>query len=234
MKTHRELVVSASPPVLDSDDAPDRGGGSGAHSHPGAQAVRRAVDPRQWAEIRLFAESLVGVKARQIIGKAGLRWSDLQDIRQDLLLYLVGRLSEYDRRRGPVEAHATMLITTAVAMLLRRRRAQARGKPPVSLDGTSDQERMTAWHLSPTDRDRRLGVRPRATQDFAEIRMDLADAMASLPADLRALSCLLVQGETEASVARLSGRSRRQVHKEVEAIRAHLEGCGLHGSCCPI
>lgn len=225
MKAHQELVASASPPILDSDDAPVRGSGSGARSHPDAQAVGPGVDARQWAEIRPFAESLVGVKARQIIGKAGLRWSDLQDIRQELMLYLVGRLGDYDQRRGPAEAHATMLVTTAVAMLLRRRRVQARGRSPVSLDAMSDQERLIDWHLSPADHGRRLGLRPRAEQDLAEIRMDLADAMASLPEDLRALSCLLVQGQTEASVARLSGRSRRQVHKEVEAIRSHLQSC---------
>lgn len=101
---------------LDSPHTP----GSVSHTRrPGPAAGKSdRGGARRWAEIRPFAESLVGAKARQIIGKAGLRRSDLEDIRQQLLLYVVEHLAEYDRRRGTPEAHVTMLITTAVAMLL--------------------------------------------------------------------------------------------------------------------
>jgi hypothetical protein len=114
---------------------------------------------RRWAEIGPFAESLAGSKARQIIGKAGLRRSDLEDIRQQLLLYVVEHLADYDRRRGAPEAHVTMLIKTAVAMLLRERRARKRGggRPSVSLEAVTNWERPADEYLSPANSGRRLG-----------------------------------------------------------------------------
>lgn len=186
-------------------------------------------ESRLWDQTREFAEWFAGFKAKQIIGKAGLLRSDFEDVRQHLLTYVVEHLAEYDPRRGLPEAFASMLITTAVAMLLRRRRQKRYhgGKPPESFDSNAGSHDPDVEPLSSEARGRRLGLQPCDPQDAVDTRMDLADAMASLPLDLRALACLLVQGQTEASVARLSGRSRRQVHYEVEAIREQLECFGL-------
>ena len=123
-----------------------------------------------------------------------------------------------------------MLITTAVALLLRDRRRQRHGggKAPTSIDAPTDGLCLLAGDLSYTDNGRRLGVCARVERDAMEIRLDLADAVDSLPAHLQALARLLSQGETEASVKRLTGRSRRQVRHDVEAIRACLDGYELH------
>jgi hypothetical protein len=187
------------------------------------------VEPRQWAEIRVFAESLAGEKARQIIGKAGLRRSDLEDVRQQLLLYVVSHLPRYDPRRGTPEAHVTMLIKTAVALLLRGRRLHkhGRGKPTASLDAGADGQRAFS-DLSRADHGRRLGRHPHDETDLIESRLDFAEAAGSLPTDLQILASLLLQGQTTSSVARLTDQSRRRVRARVEAIRAHLKRYGLH------
>lgn len=154
----------------------------------------------------------------------------MEDVRQQLLLYLVGHVGDYDGRRGTPERHAAMLITTAVALLLRDRRLQKHGggRPPASLDVVTNGQRPADEYLSPADYGRRLGREPRAERDAMEMRLDLADAVGSLPAALQALASLLLQGQTVASAARLAGRSRGQVHRDVEAIRAHLKRYGLH------
>jgi len=179
----------------------------------------------QWAEIRLFAESLACIKASQIVGKAGLRPSDVEDNRQQLLLYVISHLGDYDRRKGTQEAYATMLIMTAVALLLRDRRSgkHGRGKPSASLDALTNGHSPDAEYLSRDAGGRRLGLRRHDEQDATELRLDLADAVGSLPANLEALARLLGGGHTEASVGRLTGRSRRQVRHDVEAIRAHFK-----------
>lgn len=177
----------------------------------------------------MFAESFAGEKARQIIGKAGLRRSDLEDVRQQLLLYVVSHLPGYDPRRGTPEAHVTMLLTTAVAMLLRERRAQKRGggRSPAPLDELTHNERPDGECLSTTDAGRRLGCESGDVLETADLRFDLGDAVASVPLRLRSVVYLLACGETVASIARLPGRSRRRVYNDIHAVEAHLRSCGL-------
>lgn len=196
----------------------------------GLNPATPARRPLQWQEVCEFAEWLAGIKASQIIGKAGLRRSDFEDVRQSLLLYVIEHLGEYDPRRGLPQAFASMLITTAVAMLLRRRRQMKRGggRPPMSLDAIAGSHNPGPVQFSSDARSRRLGLLPRDDQDATDERLDLAAAVSSLRGDLRALASLFAQGHTVASIARLSGRSRRHVYRDVDALRSHLTCAGLN------
>lgn len=207
--------------------APPRDGDSQSRSASVRDREMGGSTLRLWEEIRALAVWLAGRKARQIMGKAGLRPSDIEDVRQHLLMYVVEHLGAYDSRRGPPEVYVAMLITTAVAMLLRHRRTMKHGggRPPESLEVIDGSHDPDVEPISTRVGGRRLGRELCDPEDSVDTRMDLAEAMASLPLDLRALACLLVQGQTEASVARLYGRSRRQVHYDVEAIREQLMGC---------
>lgn len=225
---HGRAAVNGGTGRLDSPRTP----ASTSHTRPRDSAAGKSDrgDARRWAEIRPFAESLAGSKARQIIGKAGLRWSDLEDIRQQLLLYVVEHLADYDGRRGTPEAHVTMLITTAVAMLLRERRAWKRGngRPSVSLDAVTNWERPADEYLSPANSGRRLGDDHCAEHDSMDLRIDMVEAVGMLPSQLRTLAHLLARGQTVASVARLADCSRRRVYDDVYALQCHLHRHELH------
>lgn len=190
------------------------------------------IDPVRWAQVRPFAESLVAVKARQILGQAGFRQADLDDIRQDLLLRVLGQLDRHDPARGSLEALVTIVVDSAVKMMLRERDALKRGggRTPDSLDAASDDERPAVSRLSLVDHARRLGICSTPDQETVDTHLDVREAMSSLPPELLETASLLLQGESEASIARITGAGRRAVKHDVEAIRAHLARLGLGGA----
>lgn len=144
-------------------------------------------------------------------------------------MYVIERLGEYDPRRGLPQAFVAMLITTAVAMLLRHRRQKRcrGGRPPASLDWIAGNHDPDAEPISSAARGRRLGLLSRDAQDATHERLDLAAALSSLQGNLQALASLFSQGHTVTSIARLSGRSRRAVYRDVDANREYMVDWGV-------
>jgi hypothetical protein len=123
-----------------------------------------------------------------------------------------------------------MLITTAVALLLRERRSMKRGgrKLTLSLDAITKDDRPLNDHLTPASSWRRLGVVRPEERQVIDVRVDIADAIQAVPEHLLPLVDQLAKGETLASVARKTGRSRRRIYTDLRALRSHLEPYGLH------
>lgn len=122
MRNHRLPTITNSPHSPISGFARSTEKDDRRRRSPDQEPAKRPFDARQWAAMRPFAESLASVKTRQLVGKAGLKVTDQDDIKQQLLLYMIQRLHAHDRSRGIPEAFISMLIKTAVALLLRERR----------------------------------------------------------------------------------------------------------------
>jgi len=197
---------------------------------PDREAAKQPFDARQWAAVRPIAESLASIKASQLVGKAGLKVTDQDDIKQRLLLYVIEHLHAHDQSRGIPAAFVAMLITTAVAMLLRERRSIKRGgrKLTLSLDAITKDDRTLNDHITLATSWRRLGVVRPDERQMIDVRVDIAGAIQAVPEHLLPLVDQLAKGETIAAVARKTGRSRRRVFRDLDALRAHLEPFGLH------
>ena len=182
---------------------------------------REPVDP--------FARDLIRRKARRLVGRAGIKAQDRQDLEQELVAGLLRRLPD----RVPCRPHDEALVTTAVeqiaANLLRRLQAAKRGGSPASLSTvvpTADGPAERAAAVGGAERDARRGVRPRTDQDLADLAADVASVLAGLPAGRRAGAVRLMTG-TVAEAARDLGVPRTTLHEKVRRLRRPFERAGL-------
>ncbi|MDY3563388.1 hypothetical protein R5W23_004891 [Gemmata sp. JC673] len=152
------------------------------------------------------AAAIIRRKARRMVGRAGLRPQDREDIEHDLVLRVLVQRHRFDDGRGTWPAFVWRVVERAGDNILRsRRRAKRAGRPAESLTAGS------------------------ATADPAESSAraaDLARALAALPPELRAVAVLLTT-HTAAAAARALGLSRSTVYARLQRIRARPEWAGL-------
>lgn len=167
--------------------------------------------------------------ARRLHRKLRLPPVDLEDLRQDLLVDLIRRISGYDARRGTMGAFANVVLRhqcTRIAIRTHRRR-RLEGHVVLSLDTPSagaveplgcvlaESDGLAAWH-----------GQDHCASDDAELRHDLAQALGALSDDARGLCVALCQY----AVAELAGRdgvSRSTLYRRLARLRLDLAMCGL-------
>lgn len=164
-----------------------------------------------------YARKVIRVKARQLAQRRDLRGLDHQDIEQELTLELLKQAHHFDIRRASLNTFIAKVIDTAVAMLLRSRRAAKRA-------GESDTAALDAAEIPVPDD----APAPPARALDCEREARLRAAVAALPEPLRQLWERLLVG-TPTAAARELGISRRQVRGGIAAIRKHLEQHELDG-----
>jgi len=164
-----------------------------------------------------FAQGIIQRKVRSLINRAGFTWEDRQDLEQELVLRLLKSLGQFD----PELAHPNVFITTvierAVAMILRERRAKKRDGGVVrSLDQgqTKDDKPSEPIDHRPND------------QDASDLATDLAEVLARLPDDLRALAERL-KSQSVSQAARDLGVPRTTLQRRIERLRRSFENAGL-------
>lgn len=165
-----------------------------------------------------YARKVIRIKARQLAQRRELRGSDRDDIEQELTLELLKQAHHFDIRRASLNTFVARVIDTAVAMLLRARRARKRAGESTtrSLDAvgaSGDPEGVPVPDDAP-------GPPVRAADAERDARF--RTAIATLPEPLRRLWERLLVG-TPTAAARDLGISRRQVRGGIAAIRKHLE-----------
>jgi RNA polymerase sigma-70 factor, ECF subfamily len=153
---------------------------------------------------------LIAAKARQLVGRLGLRAQDRADVEQDLAARLVTPLAKYDPSRAPSGAFAALVVGQAVANLLRDRRAQKRTPPPrrpASAEDVSD--------LPDAD-----------DSDGVDLALDLASVVARLSPGLRTVAEALA-ADTPSEVSRRTGVPRTALYGRMTDLRAVFERAGL-------
>jgi RNA polymerase sigma-70 factor (ECF subfamily) len=155
------------------------------------------------------AKELIRHKARRMAKGFGFRRADEADIRQELSLAAHLATMNYDPRRADAVTFYNAVIEHKAIDLLRRQVSRKRDPRRELLIDTS---------LG-------LGVQldPRPA---TERRMDLGQALASLPPDDRDVAMALAE-HTVMDVARRPGQSRERVRGARRRIRRHLSKRGL-------
>ena len=193
-----------------------------------------ATDPVRSALTAAYIQKLLKIKARQLTRRPEFRRTDPADIEHDLICHVLQQAHHFDPTRGCVGTFVARIVDSAIGMMCRHRQRlkRAPGFAAISLENTfvgrcSDKletplsDVVQEGHLW-----RRTKPESPSPQWQAELAGDMADALAALPPQLRAIARRLMQG-TENAVARELGISRRQLHKAVDAIRKHLERNGF-------
>jgi RNA polymerase sigma factor (sigma-70 family) len=135
-------------------------------------------------------------KVRQIVGKAGFRTQDREDLKQELTRQLLLRLQSFDPQKGSPGAFLKTVGSRIVANLLRDQHARKRDRRLTqSLHVLVPSEDKTLVELAQTisrhEQDARLRQQSRSEQEAAELAMDVRDILARLPPRLRFLAELL-------------------------------------------
>lgn len=163
-----------------------------------------------------FAQGIIRRKVRLLVSRAGFTKQDRQDLEQELVLRLLQSLDLFD----PEQAHPNVFITTvierAVAMILRERRAKKRDAGVVR---SFDQGQTKDGTPEPVD------PRP-SDQEAFDLASDLAEVLARLPDDLRALAERL-KGQSVSQAARELGVPRTTLQRQVQRLRQCFEDAGL-------
>ena len=179
-----------------------------------------------------YAKRLIRIKARQLIGRAGLRACDREDIEQELTLRLLEQAQRFDPARGSLHTFVARVLDSAAAMLLRHRRRlkRAAGYRAASLEAAGDRG-DTEPHclrdvLSEADLRRHTGTPPSDALDGLERTEALDHVLRRMPPRLRDV-CRRLAASNASAVARQMGISRRQLRKLVAEVRRYFEDAGL-------
>lgn len=171
-----------------------------------------------------FTTTFIQIKARQLARRSDFSRSDADDLQQDMLLHLLEVADQYDSARGNVEAFVTHVIKTWIMQLLRDKKAEKRGglRQSTSLDHTfvdSDGSETTrAASVTDADHQRRLQDAVPCATELLETRDELAHMLSCLSAKQRDL-VMHVAEHGVLNASRRFGISRRQVRKQIHAIR---------------
>lgn len=178
----------------------------------------------QYDELGDYARDLIKNKARQIIGKAGFRASDLEDIEQELALDLIIRLPKYDPLRARQSTFMARIVEHKISSLISERYAQCRDwrrcqtslDEPTSSNSASNEETLGA-QMSDTAAD---------TPEDTDLLVDIQAALETLPDDMRDLWERLLRGNVR-QVAQDLGLSRTTPYSRIKKLRQLLVEAGL-------
>ncbi|GIW56683.1 MAG: hypothetical protein KatS3mg082_3087 [Nitrospiraceae bacterium] len=164
-----------------------------------------------------FTRGIIRRKIKQLVGRAGFTRQDREDLEQELILRLLQSLHLFD----PEQAHRNVFVTTvierAVAMILRERLARKRNGGTVqSLDHAHEKAGDATEPVDPR----------RSHEEQINLATDLAEVLAKLPHDLRALAERL-KTQSLSQAAREMGIPRSTLQRQVQRLRRCFEDAGL-------
>lgn len=170
------------------------------------------------------------VTAHRLRRRLQLPWGDLDDLRQDLLTDILGRLRAYDQQRGSLGAFAATVMANRASVIACRvsRRQRLFGRVPVSLDdpipghGEETLGELLSEEMSLA-----------ATQGHwvdpvlqVERRIDIERALARLDEKGRRLLAELLMGSAH-WLARAGRGSRSALYRQKHDLRLVLMAAGI-------
>ena len=179
-----------------------------------------------------YAKKVIECKARQLVGQAGLRESDVEDLQQEMWADLLRRLTWFESDRAKAKTFIARVVSHRVSAILRHRsgmgRDYQRNAGSLSEETEDADGRMVerAQLITEDAHDLRTGVETRPALEQMELVSDVGTVLASLPAPLREF-CELLKTESMSSAARKLGISRREARARLDAIRNRFEEANL-------
>lgn len=186
-----------------------------------------------------YAVKSIRIRARQLVGKAGLVEADIPDLEQELAVDLWRRLPSYDPARATRKTFIARVVEHQVATILEARRAACRDvrREAFSLDdplraqgdpGGEDRSPSAGGSMV-LDQDeirRRSGSACRSEVEERELRHDLETTLGELSPDQRDL-CFRVVDTPVAEVARELGVPRTTLNDSLRRVQAVFARAGL-------
>ncbi len=184
--------------------------------------------------VNKYAQTLIRVKAKQVVRQPGFSRSDQEDIEQDLLVHLLSQAEHFDPERGSINTFVARVVDTGVAMLVRDRnrlkRRPEEGIAVESLEKKVDQAGgapAPLWALvSSDDLQRRTGTRKLTDTELYDLAEGVAHVTETMPPELQQVcQSLLTRNRTETE--RALKLTRRRFDALVAQIRQHCAEAGL-------
>lgn len=184
------------------------------------------VDPIAVKEIRIVA--------RNLVGKAGILYEDVEDVEQDLMLHFLSRKDQFDPRRGQFNTFVSRVVRAGVKDILNHRMAQRRGQglevTLVSLEQEGDDAAMPNMALQGM-----AGIDGREVDglghaichlDEVGLKVDVERAIRRLPKALQEI-CERLGRESQKEIASEKEWPRIGLYRIIITIRETFEGMGL-------
>lgn len=166
-----------------------------------------------------YAEQLIQIKARQLARRSDFRWSERDDLAQEMRQQLLRRAPLFDPQRASLNTFVACVIDSWIASLLRDRRRPGRAaiRCACSLEGSQ----LTGDGDHAPRRDA-LGADPGPSPDDEAARRELialvAQVVDDLPDALQAI-CRRLPDQCPAQIKRELGLSRREFDAALGSIR---------------
>lgn len=178
-----------------------------------------SIDP----EHHEYASRLIRFKVHRICRRRGIPKSDEEVIEHDLWTHLALRMARYDPSRGQITTFIDRVVERWIISYLRHRFADKR-------DPRREECSLNEPVLDADDREvDRHETTPEAAstrQRLQELERDMAQVLAHLPDDLRAVALGLAAG-TPNSVGNELNISRRAMTKIIDELRENFRDAGL-------
>lgn len=180
-----------------------------------------------------FASRFIRAKVRQLIRHAGFSAEDREDLLHDFAVDLLYRKPNFNPEDGTWEAFVVVVCQNRFATILDHQRAEMRSceRRPTSLDERVRNGKGVRTALGEILRDdcheRRTGTRQRPWVDGADLAMDLAEFLETLPTSMREL-CERRKVSSISQAAKEMGITRVAAHDLLRRLRQAGEKRGLH------
>jgi RNA polymerase sigma-70 factor (ECF subfamily) len=171
--------------------------------------------------------TLIRVKSKSVIGKAGLRPEDIEDVMQDIILDILLRLPNFDPEKSSRHTFIDDLANNRIARMLCDRSCSKRNYKlePASLDTIADNaqagdavsEEAAPWNS---------GERTLSDFEVFELREDIVRVLEKLPPKMRGICVMLMQNNI-CAVAAETGIPKATLIAHLKKIRNHFENSGM-------
>ena len=180
-----------------------------------------------------YAREVIQHKARQLINKYGFTSDDSKDLKQDMMLDLLRRLTNYDPTRAGLSTFVARVVDRKISTLIRHQRQEKRDyrRYVIPLDAQVEdqdgQQHGLDEVLSQDAFDEEIGRYDRPEAERNDLRLDLSLVLDDLPEDLHYLARRL-QTRTVAEIARELGVPRSTLYEQgIARLRKIFEDKGL-------
>ena len=187
-------------------------------------------------EITQYAMAFIQCKAKQLVGKCGIRECDREDIEQELYLDLWQRLDKFDNEKATYNTFVQRVVKHKVADLLRERcsdkglveRTALSLSKPIHIDQTTGREVTLGDYITNEQYDEFARNRNRSREEEEDLVLDIQEILSKLPEYARRPCELLMEGRTIDETAQLVGMKRITFYRQiVEPLREVLREANM-------
>ncbi|MHB9129757.1 MAG: sigma-70 family RNA polymerase sigma factor [Armatimonadota bacterium] len=178
-----------------------------------------------------YIEHVITMKMRRLSVTHALTPDDLDDLRQELYLHVLQQMDKFDPTRAQWTTFVDRMVRSGISTFLRNRRVDLRFAAKCSLLPDEDNDHWSTTFVTDIAGGTSglpFGMHaddPGAWTEMLDVRIDLADLLASLPPLQQQICALIMHGHTLTDIARTLGMPRTSLYFHLDQIhQAFLAG----------